>query len=94
MGALRARGYPAVDVPLGLLSSRVRYQVPALVSGSVVVESVFSLPGLGHLAFDAALRQEQPMVMAMTLLVGGATLLGLLLSDVLHRAVDPRVELR
>lgn len=68
--------------------------LPALVGGSVVVENAFSIPGLGRLAFDAAMRQEHSMVMAMTLLVGAATLLSFLLSDVLHRIVDPRVELR
>ena len=63
-------------------------------SGSVVVESVFSLPGLGRLAFDAVRQQEHSMVMAMTLLVSSVTLIGMLLSDLLHRLVDPRVELR
>jgi len=99
--ALRALGTPehivrrrALRNGLSPLVTLAGTLIPALVGGSVVVESVFSLPGLGQLAFDAALRQEQPMVMAMTLLVGTATLLGLLLSDVLHRAVDPRVELR
>jgi len=77
---------PAVTL-LGVL-------LPTLVSGSVVVENVFALPGLGRLAFDAVRRQEYPMVMALTLLVSIVTLLSLLLSDLLHRAVDPRVQLR
>lgn len=68
--------------------------LPALVSGSVVVENIFTLPGLGQLAFDSARRQEFPMVMAMTLLAAVVTLFGLLLSDILQRVVDPRVELR
>ena len=68
--------------------------VPMLVGGSVVVESVFSLPGMGQLAWSAVGRRDQAMVMALTLLVALVTLLGLLLSDLLQRAVDPRVELR
>jgi peptide/nickel transport system permease protein len=99
--ALRAWGMPertvrrrALHHGLSPLITLLGVLLPALVSGSVVVESVFALPGLGRLAFDAALRQEQAMVMTMTLLVGSATLLGMLLSDILHRAVDPRVELR
>jgi peptide/nickel transport system permease protein len=99
--ALRALGTPehivrrrALRNGLSPLVTLAGTLIPALVGGSVVVESVFSLPGLGQLAFDAALQREQPMVMAMTLLVGTATLLGFLLSDVLHRVVDPRVELR
>jgi peptide/nickel transport system permease protein len=84
--ALRAGMSPLVTL-LGVL-------LPGLVGGSVVVESVFSLPGLGRLAFDAVMLQEYPMVMALTVLVSVVTLLSLLLSDLLHRAVDPRVELR
>ena len=59
----------------------------------MVVENVFSLPGLGRLAFDAAMGQDYPMVMALTVLVAVVTLVGLILSDVLHALVDPRVEL-
>ncbi len=68
--------------------------LPAMISGSVVVENVFSLPGLGRLAFEAAMAQEYPMVMAMTVLVAIVTLVSLVLSDVLHRVVDPRIRLR
>ena len=68
--------------------------LPLLVSGSVVVEQVFSLPGMGRLAFGAVLARDQGMVMALTLLVSVVTLLGLLLSDLLQRTVDPRVRLR
>ena len=67
--------------------------LPLLVSGSVVVENVFSLPGMGSLAFDAVRTQDRGMVMAVTLLVSTVTLSGILLSDVLHRVVDPRVRL-
>ncbi|MCC6673076.1 MAG: ABC transporter permease [Planctomycetes bacterium] len=67
--------------------------VAGLVSGSVVVESVFSLPGLGGLAFAAVSQREYAMVLAVTLLASIATLVGLLLADLLHRALDPRVRL-
>ncbi len=66
--------------------------LPLLVSGSVVVENVFSLPGMGSLAYGAVMNRDQGMVMALTLLVSTVTLSGLLLSDVLHRVVDPRVK--
>lgn len=68
--------------------------LPLLVSGSVVVERVFSLPGMGGLAYGAVMGQDQGMVMALTLLVSTVTLAGLVLSDVLHRVVDPRVKLQ
>lgn len=68
--------------------------LPSLITGTVVVESIFSLPGLGRLSFNAVRHYEYPMVMALTMLVALVTLLSLILSDVLHRVVDPRVELR
>lgn len=68
--------------------------LPLLVSGSVVVEQVFSLPGMGKLAFGAVMARDQGMVMALTLLVSVVTLFGLLLSDLLQRTVDPRVRLQ
>lgn len=67
--------------------------LPMLVGGSIVVENMFSLDGLGHLAFQAVLRQDQAMVMALVVLTSVVTLASLLLSDVLHRLVDPRVRL-
>ena len=64
--------------------------VPMLVGGSIVVESVYAMEGLGRLAWSAAMGQDTAMVMALTLLVGTATLLGTTLSDALQRALDPR----
>lgn len=68
--------------------------LPSLITGTVVVESIFSIPGLGRLSFVAVRLREYPMVMALTMLVALVTLLSLILSDVLQRVVDPRVELR
>lgn len=99
--ALRGWGVPeavvrrrALHNGLSPLVTLLGVLLPGLVSGSVVVESIFTLPGLGQLAFESARRQEFPMVMAMTLLASAVTLASLLLSDVLQRVVDPRVELR
>lgn len=68
--------------------------VPALLGGSVVVEQIFSLPGMGRLAFDAVMARDYPMVLAITLLGSVVTLGALILSDVGHRLIDPRVRLR
>ena len=68
--------------------------VPMLVSGSIVVESMFSLDGLGRLAFRALGQQEQSMIMALVLMTSVVTLLSLLVSDLLHRLLDARVRLR
>ncbi|MBZ0153253.1 MAG: ABC transporter permease [Planctomycetes bacterium] len=68
--------------------------LPMLVGGSIVVENLFGLDGLGHLAFDAVMQQDQATVMALVLVTSIITLLSLLASDVLHRCVDPRVRLQ
>lgn len=65
--------------------------LPMLVTGSVVVETVFSLDGVGRLAWNAVRSQDQAMIMFLTLMASIVTLLALLLSDVLHRWIDPRV---
>jgi len=68
--------------------------LPMLVGGSLVVENLFSLDGIGHLAFAAVLGRDHAMVMAIVVLGSVATLTALLVSDVMHRVVDPRVRLQ
>jgi peptide/nickel transport system permease protein len=68
--------------------------LPTLVGGTVVVERMFSLPGIGWLTTTAVAERDMPMVMALTTLVSVVTLISLLVSDILQRVVDPRVELR
>lgn len=64
-----------------------------LVTGSLVVENLFALDGLGHLLLQSLQAQDQPMLMAIVVISSVATLLALLVSDVLHRLVDARVRL-
>lgn len=64
--------------------------LPMTVTGSLVVESVFGLHGIGKLVTDAVLRHEPAMVLALTLLVSTVTLVSLLLSDLAQRWRDPR----
>ncbi len=65
--------------------------VPALVSGALVIEVIFSWPGMGRVMWTAATARDVPVVLATTLLAAGAVMLGTLLADVLYMAVDPRV---
>lgn len=67
--------------------------LPMLVGGSIVVENAFALDGVGYLAFTATMNQEQPMLMAIVVLGSVVTLAAFILSDWLHRRVDPRVRL-
>jgi len=78
-------------VPIATLVGEL---LPMLVAGSIVVENVFALDGLGHLAFQAVMGKEQPLLLALLVLGSTVTLVSLLLSDLLHRWIDPRVRLR
>ncbi len=83
---LRAALAPAATLAGSLL--------PMLVSGSIVVETVFAIDGLGRLLWSSVRGQDHAMVMALTLLMSAFVLLALSLSDWLHRVVDPRVRLQ
>ena len=64
--------------------------LPILVSGSVVVETIFSWPGMGQVAYNAARARDVPLILGATLVGAVAVILGNLISDVLYAAVDPR----
>jgi peptide/nickel transport system permease protein len=67
--------------------------LPFLVSGSLVIEVVFSWPGMGQLMYDAALSRDVPLLLGGTILATVAVVLGNLLADVAYAAADPRVRL-
>lgn len=67
--------------------------LPYVVGGSVIVEQVFGIPGMGLLAFDALRARDDATVMGITTLVALLTLASTLFADLLLALVDPRVEL-
>lgn len=79
---------------LGPLVTLVGLSLPVLVSGSVVVETIFSWPGMGRLMWQAATARDVPVVMGCTLVGATAVILGSLIADVLYAWVDPRVRSR
>jgi peptide/nickel transport system permease protein len=68
--------------------------IPILLSGSVVVETVFAVPGLGRLAVSSALTRDYPVVITANLLAAAAVLLSNLLTDVAYTVVDPRIRVQ
>ena len=68
--------------------------LPALIGGSVIIETIFSLPGLGYLGYQAVLARDYPVVLALLSVSSGLTLVGILISDLLLVAVDPRITFR
>ena len=65
--------------------------LPVLLSGALLIEVVFSWPGLGQLLFNAILTRDYPLILGATSLSAAMVILGNLLADVLHALVDPRV---
>jgi peptide/nickel transport system permease protein len=66
-------------------------RLPILISGSVIIEQVFSWPGIGTMFINAARAKDFPVVMMVALLITGAMLLASLLADILLAFIDPRV---
>jgi len=81
--ALRKAAVPLIQV-FGL-------SLPFLLSGSLVIEVIFSWPGVGRVSYDAILARDYPLVLAGTALTAALVVAGNLLADLLHAAVEPRV---
>lgn len=64
---------------------------PALVGGSIVIEQIFSIPGMGTLVLFAISTNDHPMIIAVFTLIGIMTLIGILVADVLYAWSDPRI---
>jgi peptide/nickel transport system permease protein len=69
------------------------FLLPAMFGGSVIIESIFSIPGMGQLGFEAVLSRDYPVIMAITTISALLTLVGLLISDILYAVLDPRIKL-
>jgi peptide/nickel transport system permease protein len=67
---------------------------PVLLSGAVLVEEVFSWPGLGSLAVDAFRNRDYPLVTGMAIVAAVMVVIGNLIADLLYRAADPRMRQR
>jgi peptide/nickel transport system permease protein len=65
--------------------------VPGLIGGSVIFETIFSIPGAGQLFFYSVMARDYPVIMGMLVIVAVLTLLGNLLADVAYALADPRI---
>jgi peptide/nickel transport system permease protein len=84
-------GFRNTMIPMATL---VGLSLPALLSGSVILERIFTWPGMGDLFLNSILNHDYPVIMGLTLVFSVLTLLGTLLADVLYAVVDPRVSLQ
>jgi ABC-type dipeptide/oligopeptide/nickel transport system permease component len=65
--------------------------IPGLISGSIIVETVFGIPGMGHLSVDSVFDKDKDLVMSTTLVAGFLGLLSYLVADIAYAIADPRV---
>ena len=81
---LRNSLIPIVTLMAGLL--------PGMVAGSVFIETIFTIPGMGFVAFQSVIVRDYPMAMALFTIGGALSLAGILVADILLKAVDPRID--
>jgi peptide/nickel transport system permease protein len=81
--ALRNALLPLITI-LGL-------SLPGLIGGSVIFESIFGIPGVGQLMWQAVLSRDYPVILANLVLVSVLTLLGNFLADIGYALADPRI---
>jgi peptide/nickel transport system permease protein len=84
--------YP-VRVALNPFASTIGYTLPYIVSGSVIVSIVLSLPTVGPLLYSALLALDMFLAGTIILLLGTLTVIGTLVSDLLLMWLDPRIRL-
>ncbi len=65
--------------------------IPGLIGGSVIAETIFAIPGMGKLFYDAVLMRDFPVVMGILTIGSALTLVGNLVADVAYAWADPRV---
>lgn len=81
--ALRNSLIPMITLLGGLL--------PGLISGSVILESIFGIPGMGYVAYKALLARDYTVLMADLTIVSFLVMIGFLLTDLLYTMADPRI---
>lgn len=68
------------------------FWIPSLLSGAVVTESIFGLPGLGKVAVEASMTRNYPLILGINAMLSMLTLIGALVADLLYAAADPRIK--
>ncbi len=84
---LWAHAVPSAVVPVAAMLS---VDIPYLVGGSVIVERLFTIRGMGMLTFQAMLRRDYPVILGVTVLASLVTMAAMVASDALHLVLDPR----
>jgi peptide/nickel transport system permease protein len=67
------------------------FWIPSLLSGAVVTESIFALPGLGKISVEATMTRNYPLILGINAMLAVLTLMGTLVADILYAIADPRI---
>lgn len=76
-----------------LVTTLIFMSIPWLISGAVVIEKIFGLPGMGNLLLNSIIVQDMPVVQAVLLLIAILTVICNLASDIIMGILDPRIRL-
>jgi len=67
------------------------FWIPSLLSGAVITESIFALPGLGKISVEATMTRNYPLILGINAMLAVLTLIGTLVADILYAIADPRI---
>ena len=67
------------------------FWIPSLLSGAVVTETIFALPGLGKISVEASFTRNYPLILGINAMLSILTLIGALVADILYAVADPRI---
>ncbi|TNJ65538.1 ABC transporter permease [Paenibacillus hemerocallicola] len=67
--------------------------LPSFFGGALIIETIFSIPGIGRLFIEAAFQRDYPIIFAITTVGAFLTVLGSIIADILYAALDPRVSI-
>jgi peptide/nickel transport system permease protein len=73
------------------LITLIGFWIPLLLSGAIVTESIFALPGLGKISVEAAMSRNYPLILGINSMLAILTLIGALVADILYALADPRI---
>ncbi|MDR2832279.1 MAG: ABC transporter permease [Streptococcaceae bacterium] len=76
------------------IASNLGFEISGLIAGSVIIESIFSYPGIGQLFILSTTQRDYAVVTSLVLLLGVVALVGMLISDIIMSLVDPRIRIQ
>jgi len=82
--ALRNAAAPVITV--------IGYNVGFVLAGSALIEAVFAWPGIGRLLYESISKRDYPVMLAILLMVSATVVVANLVTDIVHRLIDPRIE--